>query len=53
MNKKTPHPHRENILWVIIAIIAGFATEGYVIVVSRTVPLRRTCKKYIFLYKLV
>lgn len=47
MKKKTPNPHRENILWIIIAIIAGVITEGYCIVVGRTVPLRRTIKKYL------
>ena len=52
MNKKSPNPHKENILWIIATIIAGVITEGYCIVVGRTVPLRRTCKKYIFIYKL-
>ena len=39
MSKKTPNPHKENILWIIVAILAGLITEGYIIVVSRTVPL--------------
>jgi len=50
MSKKTPNPHKENILWIIIAIIAGIITEGYVVVVGRTVPLRRTYTKCIFIY---
>lgn len=41
MKKKTPNPHRENILWILIAIIAGFVTEGLVMIIGRTVPLRR------------
>lgn len=49
MSKKTPNPHKENILWVIAAIIAGIATEGYIIVVGRTVPLGELIRN-IFLY---
>lgn len=51
MNKKNPNPYRENILWILLAIVAGFVTEGAVIIMGRTVPLRRTSEKYIFLYK--
>lgn len=51
MSKRNPNPYRENILWVLLAIIAGLVTEGAVIVMGRTVPLRRISKKYIFLYK--
>lgn len=43
MKKKTPNPQRENILWVILMIVAGIITEGYCLVVGRTVPLRRAC----------
>lgn len=39
MKKKTPNPHRENYLWILGAIIAGFITEGIVMVLGRTVPL--------------
>lgn len=38
-NKKTPNPYRENILWTLLAILAGFVTEGAVLVMGRTVPL--------------
>lgn len=48
--KKTPNPHRENILWILFAIMAGFVTEGLVVVIGRTVPFRRVSSKYIFLY---
>lgn len=41
MSKKTPNPYRENVLWVLLAIIGGFVTEGAVIVMGRTVPFRR------------
>lgn len=40
MNKKTPNPYRENVLWVLLAFVAGFITEGAVIIMGRTVPLR-------------
>ena len=39
MKKKTPNPYKENFLWILIAIIAGFATEGLCLVMGRTVPL--------------
>lgn len=39
MKKKTPNPYKENILWVLFAIVAGFVTEMAVIVMGRTVPL--------------
>ena len=52
MNKRRPNPHKENILWIIVAIIVGIISEGYCVVVGRTVPLRRTDKKYIFICKL-
>lgn len=39
MNKRTPNPYKENILWVLFAIVAGFVTEMAVIVMGRTVPL--------------
>ena len=40
MNKRTPNPYKENILWVLFTIIAGFVTEMAVIIMRRTVPLR-------------
>lgn len=39
MEKKAPNPYRENLLWILFAIIAGFVTEAVVIVIGRTVPL--------------
>lgn len=33
MKKQTLKAHKENILWILLAIIAGFATEVYTIVV--------------------
>ncbi len=51
MNKKTPNPYRENVLWVLLAIVGGFVTEMAVVIMGRTVPLRRTCSQYIFVYK--
>ena len=39
MKKKNPNPYLENILWILFAIIAGFASEGYCVVVGRTVGL--------------
>lgn len=56
MSKKAPNPYKENILWIIIAIIAGVITEGYVIVVGRTVPLgelARNIFSYINYFRLV
>ena len=50
MKKKNPNPYFENILWTVFAIIAGFISEGYCIVVGRDVGLRRACKKYFFIY---
>lgn len=48
MSKKTPNPYRENILWIIVAIISGIITEGYVIVVGRTVPLGELARNIFF-----
>ena len=39
MKKKMPNPYRENCLWILTAIIAGFVTEGLCLVMGRTVPL--------------
>lgn len=39
MKKRNPNPYFENILWVIFAVIAGFISEGYCMIVGREVGL--------------
>ena len=39
MKKRTPNPYRENVLWILFAIFAGFITEAVIVVIGRTVPL--------------
>lgn len=39
MKKKNPNPYFENILWILFAIIAGFVSESYCMVVGRDVGL--------------
>lgn len=39
MKKRNPNPYMENILWIIFAVVAGFISEGYCMIVGRDVGL--------------
>lgn len=56
IKKKNPNPYFENILWILFAIIAGFISEGYCMVVGRDVGLGELVKNvfsYINIWRLI
>ena len=56
MKKRKPNPYLENVLWVLFAIIAGFVSEGYCMVVGRDVGLGelvRNAFSYIRIWRLI